>query len=83
MEITQLRTTPIIRSKSNPLPQIVFTSEDDDDEKYYVNSSPSDEEIYDTESLFSDGNEIILPEMENSVPEVTYGLKPRMAWMYR
>lgn len=85
MEITKLR-APFIRHKSDPLPRIIFT--EDTDDGFYGNSSDQESDIdsnadFVSASLYSEENEVLLPEVTNSLPEVTYGLKPRMSWMYR
>lgn len=50
---------------------------------------------FNDEVLYAEDNEIskrkyslpeingVLPDCNNSLPEVTYGIRPRMSWMYR
>lgn len=94
IRVTQLR-TPIIRQKPTQIPQIIFTKADDSDISGISRDQDSDSDVdgereivSDLETLFSEENDIIerkhsLPEVTTFLPEVTYGLKPRTAWMYR
>ena len=73
MEVTatRLRLTPLARRGSDPLPKISFAKTQSDSKQ--LNGNEADE----TGSISSVESDV------TSLPEVVYGMMPRMAWMYR
>ena len=73
MEIsaTRMRIPPLSRRGSEPLPKITF---DGNENKLKHLEDVAESEI---QSVTSDEEEV------TSLPEVVYGMMPRMAWMYR
>lgn len=92
--VTKIR-PPLIRHHSEPLPKIIFTNADK--ENFNINDGIKEDSGDDLSDCGEDDDEfgevdidentgtgrISFPEMTDALPEVTYGLKPRTAWMYR
>ncbi|KAL4217494.1 hypothetical protein ACF0H5_023943 [Mactra antiquata] len=93
--VTKLK-PPFLRHHSEPLPKIVFSNADKENEKPRQRDDADDaiDDLSDLNEEFDDDFEseldgigkngrFSLPDVHDALPEVTYGLKPRTAWMYR